>query len=424
MAGLPAEIRIDTNTPFPALVTGANGVGIGKQNGIWQVGLNTSSLNTGTPPLANFAQDYVVVWDSIAGNYMKVSLATISSGAPGAAGGAPGQIQFNNAGALDGFTMSGDATVATGGALTIANNAVTTAKINTNAVTNAKLAQMPGLRLKGNNTGSTANANDLTVAQVNAMLGIVAQPPIPGQLSGLTLAPDATLGGLDIAIGGATSDDGSTAMIISTPWIKAVSAPFATGNGLSFGAVGPSTTWGPNAWFHVFLIYNPSGLNSDIMVSSNATSPTLPSGYTKKRRIGSIRTNASSQIIGFTQIGDHFSWAVQQTWDAGANNIGLGTFSSPTTISLTQVPPGVRVVAIINAYAQGGSWAAASWVDVESIGAASGTPTLVVANAGQSGGTQYQVMTNTSAQVIAYTGAATPNGFFAACPAWIDARGK
>lgn len=43
--------------------------------------------------------------------------------------------------------------------------------ITNNAVTNAKLAQSLTLTLKGNNTGGTANVSDLTVSQVNVMLG-------------------------------------------------------------------------------------------------------------------------------------------------------------------------------------------------------------------------------------------------------------
>ena len=39
-----------------------------------------------------------------------------------------------------------------------------------NGITNAELAQMPTLTIKGNNTGGTANVIDLTVAQVTAML--------------------------------------------------------------------------------------------------------------------------------------------------------------------------------------------------------------------------------------------------------------
>jgi len=50
------------------------------------------------------------------------------------------------------------------------------ATIQSNVVTNAKLAQMPTLTIKGNNTGGTANAADLTVAHVNTMLGSLSNP--------------------------------------------------------------------------------------------------------------------------------------------------------------------------------------------------------------------------------------------------------
>ncbi len=52
--------------------------------------------------------------------------------------------------------------------------------IQPNVVSNSKLAQMPTLTIKGNNTGSTANASDLTVAQVNAIL-----PVFTSSLNGL-----------------------------------------------------------------------------------------------------------------------------------------------------------------------------------------------------------------------------------------------
>lgn len=52
--------------------------------------------------------------------------------------------------------------------------------IENNAVTNAKLAQSLTLTLKGNNTGGTANVSDLTVSQVNTMLGdILANGTVP-----------------------------------------------------------------------------------------------------------------------------------------------------------------------------------------------------------------------------------------------------
>lgn len=70
---------------------------------------------------------------------------------------------------------SGDVTSSGDGATTIVNN----------IVTNAKLAQMPANTIKGNNTASTANAIDLTIGQVIAMLADT-----------------------DITLGGASTSDG------------------------------------------------------------------------------------------------------------------------------------------------------------------------------------------------------------------------
>lgn len=62
-------------------------------------------------------------------------------GGGGSPGGTNGQIQWNNAGAFDGFTASGDATINTGtGAVTVSNDAVTYAKMQ-NVAANSVLAR-------------------------------------------------------------------------------------------------------------------------------------------------------------------------------------------------------------------------------------------------------------------------------------------
>ncbi len=55
---------------------------------------------------------------------------------------------------------------------TFFSNLIVNADITTNTILNEKLAQMPTLTLKGNKTGGTANASDLTVSEVKTMLGI------------------------------------------------------------------------------------------------------------------------------------------------------------------------------------------------------------------------------------------------------------
>jgi hypothetical protein len=71
-------------------------------------------------------------------------------------------------------TAGGNAITALTGQVTASGPGSATATIATNTVTNSNLAQMAADTIKGNNTSGTANAADLTVAQVLTLLGIFA----------------------------------------------------------------------------------------------------------------------------------------------------------------------------------------------------------------------------------------------------------
>jgi hypothetical protein len=78
-----------------------------------------------------------------------------------------------NAGSFERAALTGDVTApANSNATTISNNAVTTVKINNDAVDNTKLSNMATQTIKGRNTAGTGDPEDLTPAQVRTMLNV------------------------------------------------------------------------------------------------------------------------------------------------------------------------------------------------------------------------------------------------------------
>lgn len=93
---------------------------------------------------------------------------------------ASGQIWVGNvSNVATAVAMSGDGTLSNTGALTIAAD----------AVSNAKLAEMATLTIKGNSTGGTANPSDLSVTTVTSMLNAFVGDSGAGGTKGLVPAP-------------------------------------------------------------------------------------------------------------------------------------------------------------------------------------------------------------------------------------------
>lgn len=97
---------------------------------------------------------------------------------------------------------------------------------------------------------------------------------------------------IDFTAGNFQFDDG-TGQAVATALTKQIDAAWAEGDnagGLDTGTVAADTT------YYCFAIYNPATQTSDFLFSTSSSSPTMPSGYTKKKRIASLLTDGSANI--------------------------------------------------------------------------------------------------------------------------------
>ena len=99
-----------------------------------------------------------------------------------------------------------------------------------------------------------------------------------------------------------------------------------------------------NTWYHCYAIYNPTTLVADFIFSTNATTPNLlPSGFTKFKRVGSIKTNSSNNILAFQQRKDYFEWKNVVL------DLSLASVVATRTNFPISTPLGIEVIANIRA---------------------------------------------------------------------------
>jgi hypothetical protein len=274
--------------------------------------------------------------------------------------------------------------------------------------------------MEGACTAYSGTTLSVTIDLISSMISPYNVPVLPNYLGGLTLSNDTTTPAtvLDIASGGAASDDNAVVMmLLSTTFTKNCNAPWAVGSGNGANTYG--STLIANTWYHVFLIMRTDTNIVDVMIG--ATTPTLPPGYTKKRRIGTIKTNASSQILSFVQVGDQFLWGFDNGYEV-ASNAAVAVNPGGTIFTLS-TPPGIKTIALITAV----QTSITSNIYISSIDNPAGTGAISLGQAPSGGGLSaghYQIRTNTNSQIRVGAAPVLAGGFYMGTIGWFDNRGK
>ena len=212
---------------------------------------------------------------------------------------------------------------------------------------------------------------------------------------------------------------------LSSTFTKTIASTFTAGSGnggLDTGAVAAGTV------YHIFVIKNPTTNAVDILFSLSPSAPTMPSGFTLKRRVMTMFTDGGSNWTGYFQ-------RKNTIYLAGVSN---GFFSdnqaavSNTTVTLASVPTGINVKVIgtlgitgSNANAQTGfGWLAsigqsAPPSNTTTVGNTTTERTDIMASGGHTAGessflyhqntTFFELWTNTSAQLALTAGATASN---------------
>jgi hypothetical protein len=298
---------------------------------------------------------------------------------------------------------------------------VPTAQIADDAVTFAKMQNSTGSALIGKNVAGSGNFKELTLGtglefSGTTLVASLNATSVPGFLSGLELVNVGTSGSIDISAG-AANDVASGGMMTLAATLRKTTSSWTVGDaagGLDTGAIATST------WYHFFLIKRTDTGVVDVLFSTSVSSPTMPTNYTLKRRIGSAKTNGSSQWTAFTQVGDTFIWAAA-VGDATATT----TTTSRTLLTVT-VPPGVNVTAkghVILSGGGGGSTHTMVGSPLENDAAVSASFCNMFAPTSSLVALDLAIMTNTSAQIAHRSGNAL--AVLAVYTfGWIDRRGK
>jgi hypothetical protein len=160
-----------------------------------------------------------------------------------------------------------------------------------------------------------------------------------GAIYGLTLSNNAGTPNTKIDVAAGYAVDRTNAVGMTLAATTTVDFSVTGANGLDTGAIAASK------WYAILLINNgtTTATLATLENAGSAVSPTLPSGYTSWRYIGSVRSDASVHLLTFVQVGNYFYWKTDQP------SLSSGTATTPTLFD-TITPYSVKTIPILGIY--------------------------------------------------------------------------
>lgn len=214
---------------------------------------------------------------------------------------------------------------------------------------------------------------------------------IRNYLNGFVMSTAGSSTTITIGAGSASDSSNVVGINLSSAISKTTGAwAVGTGNGgLDTGVIANST------WYHFYAIRRPDTGVVDVVFSTNASSPTLPTNYTQYRYIGSAITDSSGNWRKFTQLGDRVIWA---TPHASASN---ATVSTTELLVTTLTPLGIKVAGIYNVFVSNSNlrYLRLYAVDDDDLTVGIDNMTLVNGSSSNQNQTVKEVITDTSSQV-------------------------
>jgi hypothetical protein len=250
--------------------------------------------------------------------------------------------------------------------------------------------------------------------------------PLRGHIDGLILSTAGSSTTVTTAAGQATDSTAAQAMTLASALAKTSSA-WAVGTsqgGLDTGSISGSATW-----YHFYLIKRTDTGVVDVIFSTSASAPTLPTNYSLYRRIGACRWNGSTWVK-FIQKNDTFMW------DVPVSNLATSNPGTTAVLQTMTVPTGISVEVLLSL---GGTCLSsdigpgAIYISdpalSDQVPAVFGACTLEVYDARGTGivtfGAQARCFSNTSAQVRYRCELSSSNVQFSInTNGWVDPRGR